>query len=89
MHGGCIDSIVSTIINSVVNTLPKTISEWEKQRTVDPRKHFYSVRNESASNKIIELLILTRITCMNANVKLGSFVGTIKIKNKTNEHANI
>ena len=50
MNSGCIESIVSTIINSVVesvDTFPKTITEWKKQRTIDPPKHFYSVISDS------------------------------------------
>ena len=55
MHSDCIESIIDTIINSAVNMIPKTITEWEKKRTIDPPKHFYSVigdSNNSNSYKI-------------------------------------
>ena len=56
MNSSCIESIVTTIINSAVNMIPKTITEWEKHRTSKPPKHFYSVvsdRDNSKSYKII------------------------------------
>ena len=53
MNSSCIESIVTTIINSVVqfvNMIPKTITEWEKQRTSEPPKHFYCVISDSNKN---------------------------------------
>ena len=55
MNSSCIESIVTTIISSAVNMIPKTITEWEKHRTSDPPKNFYSVvsdRDNSKSYKI-------------------------------------
>ena len=51
MNSSCIESIVTTIINSAVNMIPKTITQWEKQRTVDPPKHFYRVISDSDNSK--------------------------------------
>ena len=55
MNSGCIDSIIDTMINSAVNMIPKTITEWEKKRTIHPPTHFYSVisdRDNSKSYKV-------------------------------------
>ena len=58
MNSGCIESIIDTIINSAVesvDTIPKTITEWEKKRIIYPPTHFYSVisdRDNSKSYKI-------------------------------------
>ena len=54
MNSGCIESIISTIINSAVEsvgTIPKTITEWEKKRTIYPPTHFYSVISDSDNGK--------------------------------------
>ena len=54
MNSSCIESIVTTIINSVVesvDTFPKTITEWEKKRTIYPPTHFYSVVSDSDNSK--------------------------------------
>ena len=53
MHSGCIESIVDIIINSVVesvDTIPKTICEWEKKRNIYHPKHFYHVISDSKKN---------------------------------------
>ena len=54
MNSSCIESIVATIINYVVesvDTFPKTITEWEKHRTIYHPKYFYCVISDSDNSK--------------------------------------
>ena len=57
MNSGCIESSIESIIDTIINsavesvdTIPKTITEWEKKRAVDTPKYFYSVKSDSNKN---------------------------------------
>ena len=55
MNSGCIESIIDTITNSAVesvDTIPKTKTEWEKKKTLDPTKHLHLYSNKNISYKI-------------------------------------
>ena len=61
MNSGCIELIIDTITNSV-DTIPKTKTEREKKKTLDPPKHLYRMRSDSNKN------ISYKITyCPNSN----------------------